>query len=177
MRFDSTEDRPRTDAELAREATIRADPLADVINPLYVRCRRCRQRIKLSPKSYFDLFHWQKHRERCMRRSEEEVATATNESQATTRDFGHASQAGDCGDGDLDAMLYYHKIGTPQCASMFSHQAHLSQRLMCILAEDVLVMKDEVNRTYMWSADVTLDGNYLIIYAAKDTAMVNKAIQ
>lgn len=68
-----TEERPRTDAELAREATIRADPLADVQSPLWVRCRRCSQRIKLSPKSYFDLLHWQKHRERCLRRPAEEL--------------------------------------------------------------------------------------------------------
>ncbi|KZV66488.1 hypothetical protein PENSPDRAFT_667707 [Peniophora sp. CONT] len=59
--------RPRTDAELTREAIIRSDPLADVQSSLWVRCLGCCRRIKLSSKSYFDLAHWKSHRKRCQR--------------------------------------------------------------------------------------------------------------
>jgi hypothetical protein len=38
-----------------------------------VSCRRCGTRIKLSPKSSYDPFHWVKHRERCLRRSIEAI--------------------------------------------------------------------------------------------------------
>jgi len=42
--------------------------MADVIGPLFVTCKRCGNRIKLSPKSLYDPFHWLKHRERCLRK-------------------------------------------------------------------------------------------------------------
>ncbi|KAI0061003.1 hypothetical protein BV25DRAFT_1827240 [Artomyces pyxidatus] len=42
--------------------------MANVISSLWIECRRCGSRIKLSPKSTFDPFHWTKHRERCLRR-------------------------------------------------------------------------------------------------------------
>ncbi|VDC03453.1 unnamed protein product [Peniophora sp. CBMAI 1063] len=103
----ATEDRPRTDAELAREATVRADPLADVQSPLWVRCRRCSQRIKLSPKSYFDLFHWQKHRERCLRRPDEELSvadTCDELPQRTARSPSSAAPVGDGGGAEQDGL-------------------------------------------------------------------------
>ncbi|KZV65184.1 hypothetical protein PENSPDRAFT_655994 [Peniophora sp. CONT] len=102
----ATEDRPRTDAELAREASVRADPLAEVLSPLWVRCRRCSQRIKLSPKSYFDLFHWQKHRERCLRRPAEELRSASpvEDTQPPVRVPSCAAPVEDCGSGDQDIM-------------------------------------------------------------------------
>lgn len=60
---------PRTTAELAREKKLRDDPMAEVHGPLFVTCKRCTSRIKLSPKSSYDPFHWMKHRERCLRKS------------------------------------------------------------------------------------------------------------
>ncbi|KAL0953869.1 hypothetical protein HGRIS_005043 [Hohenbuehelia grisea] len=57
-----------TPAERAREKKLREDPIANVIGPLYVDCRRCGTRIKLSPKSVYDPFHWKTHRERCLRK-------------------------------------------------------------------------------------------------------------
>lgn len=57
--------RVRTNAGLAREARVRADPLADVQSPASVRCRRCSQEVKLSQRTYFDLAHWYQHRGRC----------------------------------------------------------------------------------------------------------------
>ncbi|KAF8141506.1 hypothetical protein EV363DRAFT_1578747 [Boletus edulis] len=59
---------PRTAAELAREKKLRDDPMAEVHGPLFVTCKRCTSRIKLSPKSSYDPFHWMKHRERCLRK-------------------------------------------------------------------------------------------------------------
>ena len=59
---------PRTPAELAREKKLRDDPMAEVHGPLFVTCKRCSSRIKLSPKSSYDPFHWMKHRERCLRK-------------------------------------------------------------------------------------------------------------
>jgi hypothetical protein len=65
--------RPKTAAEKQREKRLRDDPLADLLGPLFVSCRRCGTRIKLSPKSSYDPFHWVKHRERCLRRSVEAI--------------------------------------------------------------------------------------------------------
>ncbi|THH15222.1 hypothetical protein EW146_g5220 [Bondarzewia mesenterica] len=61
--------RPLTAAEKKREKKLRDDPLAAVLSPLWVECKRCGSKIKLSPKSTYDPFHWQKHRERCLKRS------------------------------------------------------------------------------------------------------------
>ncbi|KAH9066688.1 hypothetical protein EDB87DRAFT_1573602 [Lactarius vividus] len=58
--------------ETARKR-LRDDPLADLLGPLFVGCKRCGTRIKLSPKSSYDPFHWVKHRERCLRRSVDTV--------------------------------------------------------------------------------------------------------
>ncbi|KAH7915277.1 hypothetical protein BJ138DRAFT_148273 [Hygrophoropsis aurantiaca] len=58
----------RTVAEIAREKRLRDDPMAEVHGPLFVTCRRCGNRIKLSPKSSYDPFHWTKHRERCLKK-------------------------------------------------------------------------------------------------------------
>ncbi|KII87332.1 hypothetical protein PLICRDRAFT_55298 [Plicaturopsis crispa FD-325 SS-3] len=57
-----------TAAEQLREKRLRDDPMADVEGPLYIRCKRCNNRIKLSPKSTYDPFHWKKHRERCLKK-------------------------------------------------------------------------------------------------------------
>ena len=65
--------RPKTAAEKQREKRLLDDPLADLHGPLFVSCKRCGTRIKLSPKSYYDPFHWVKHRERCLRRSVQEI--------------------------------------------------------------------------------------------------------
>jgi hypothetical protein len=65
--------RPKTAAEKQREKRLLDDPLADLHGPLFVSCKRCGTRIKLSPKSCYDPFHWVKHRERCLRRSVQAV--------------------------------------------------------------------------------------------------------
>lgn len=62
-----------TPAEKARENKLRADALCEIANPQLVRCRRCHSWIKLSAKSAFDPAHWNKHRERCVRRPESVV--------------------------------------------------------------------------------------------------------
>ncbi|EPT03005.1 hypothetical protein FOMPIDRAFT_1047368 [Fomitopsis schrenkii] len=62
-----------TPAEKAREGKLRADALCEIANPQLVRCRRCHSWIKLSAKSAFDPAHWNKHRERCVRRPESVV--------------------------------------------------------------------------------------------------------
>lgn len=58
----------RTVGEIAREKRLRDDPMAEVLGPLFVTCKRCGNRIKLSPKSLYDPFHWLKHRERCLKK-------------------------------------------------------------------------------------------------------------
>ncbi|EPS97004.1 hypothetical protein FOMPIDRAFT_92530 [Fomitopsis schrenkii] len=47
--------------------------LQDIANPQLVGCRRCHSQLKLSAKSAFDLTHWNKHREQCVRRPESVV--------------------------------------------------------------------------------------------------------
>ncbi|BGP15271.1 hypothetical protein JCM10213v2_003231 [Rhodosporidiobolus nylandii] len=63
-------------------------------------------------------------------------------------------KAGTETDADLDAMLYYHRVGTPQ-------------------SEDILVHKDPQNREWMFGASGTEDGRYIIMTASKDTARSN----
>jgi len=48
--------------------------MAIVIGPLYVDCRRCGTRIKLSSKSLYDPCHWRTHRSRCLRRQSARAA-------------------------------------------------------------------------------------------------------
>ncbi|KAG6331834.1 hypothetical protein ID866_7256 [Astraeus odoratus] len=56
---------------------------------------------------------------------------------------------------DKDAMVYYHKIGTPQ-------------------SEDILVMKDAEHPDWMWEASISeLDGRYLYLSVVRDTARKN----
>ncbi|KAG0144673.1 hypothetical protein CROQUDRAFT_47007 [Cronartium quercuum f. sp. fusiforme G11] len=56
---------------------------------------------------------------------------------------------------DLNAMLYFHKLGDPQ-------------------EKDTLILKDPENPEYMWGAEVTLDGKYLVITTSKDTGRSNR---
>ncbi|KAF8448942.1 prolyl oligopeptidase [Boletus edulis BED1] len=57
--------------------------------------------------------------------------------------------------GDKDAMLYYHRVGTPQ-------------------SQDILVMKDAEHREWMWGTSVSeLDGRYLFLSVSRDTARKN----
>ncbi|KAF4592919.1 hypothetical protein EYR38_008625 [Pleurotus pulmonarius] len=72
-----------TPAERAREKRLRDDPMADVIGPLFVDCRRCGARIKLSPKSVYDPFHWKTHKERCLKKPIGALVTKKANSQRT----------------------------------------------------------------------------------------------
>ncbi|KAF9558232.1 prolyl oligopeptidase [Agrocybe pediades] len=56
--------------------------------------------------------------------------------------------------GDLDAAVYYHRLGTAQ-------------------SEDTLVYQDKTNREYMYGIDTTEDGKYLLLYISKDTSRKN----
>ncbi|TDL29150.1 hypothetical protein BD410DRAFT_779479 [Rickenella mellea] len=64
-------------------------------------------------------------------------------------------KAGTETDQDKNAMLYYHRVGTPQ-------------------SEDVLVMKDEEHPDWFWSAMIPeIDGKYLMLYIVQDTSRKN----
>ncbi|KAH8092482.1 prolyl oligopeptidase [Cristinia sonorae] len=53
---------------------------------------------------------------------------------------------------DTNAMLYYHRIGTPQ-------------------SEDILVVKDDANPTYMFGTEISeIDGRYLLLTISRDTS-------
>ncbi|CCM02534.1 uncharacterized protein FIBRA_04636 [Fibroporia radiculosa] len=68
-----SEPREFTPAEKAREAKLRQDPIVVIHSPQLVQCSRCERMIKLSTKMAWDPAHWQKHRSRCVKRSEKEV--------------------------------------------------------------------------------------------------------
>ncbi|TBU34094.1 hypothetical protein BD311DRAFT_747126 [Dichomitus squalens] len=57
-----------------RRAELLRDPRARMVDLFSVRCLKCGTTIKLSPKGYFDLHHWSKHRKRCDKWSEEYAA-------------------------------------------------------------------------------------------------------
>lgn len=73
----------RTVGEVAREKRLRDDPMAEVLGPLFVTCKRCGNRIKLSPKSLYDPFHWLKHRERCLKKPIGGARAASRSSKET----------------------------------------------------------------------------------------------
>ncbi|KAG6809347.1 hypothetical protein H0H92_000596 [Tricholoma furcatifolium] len=56
--------------------------------------------------------------------------------------------------GDVDAMVYYHRLGTVQ-------------------DEDILIYSDKSNPEWMWSVDITHDGKYIVLYTSKDTSRKN----
>ncbi|KAG6916377.1 hypothetical protein DXG01_007098 [Tephrocybe rancida] len=56
--------------------------------------------------------------------------------------------------GDVDAMIYYHTLGTSQ-------------------SDDVLIHSDKSNPEWMWSVDITDDGKYILLYTVKDTSRKN----
>ncbi|KAG5649915.1 hypothetical protein H0H81_001511 [Sphagnurus paluster] len=56
--------------------------------------------------------------------------------------------------GDVNAMVYYHRVGTPQ-------------------SEDILIYRDETNPEWMWSVDITEDGKYIVLYTMKDSSRKN----
>ncbi|KAF8351067.1 prolyl oligopeptidase [Amanita rubescens] len=57
--------------------------------------------------------------------------------------------------GDRNAMVYYHRIGTSQ-------------------SEDILVHEDNENPEWMFGAEVTEDGKYVALYTMKDTSRRNR---
>ncbi|KAK4057924.1 hypothetical protein OIO90_001143 [Microbotryomycetes sp. JL221] len=65
-------------------------------------------------------------------------------------------KAGTETDSDLNAMLYYHKVGTSQ-------------------DKDILVHKDPDHPEWMFGASVTDDGRYAVMYTSKDTGRSNLA--
>ncbi|CAB5363948.1 uncharacterized protein OCT59_008100 [Rhizophagus irregularis] len=58
-------------------------------------------------------------------------------------------------DSNKNAMLYYHRLGTSQ-------------------SEDILVYKDPENPEYMFTAQSTLDGQFIVIKIEKDCDPINK---
>lgn len=84
-------------------------------------------------------------------------------------------------DSDKNSMLYYHRVGTPQCQSSMTK----SPNALCFFwtsvtliirrftAEDFLVHKDDAHPEWMWGTQVTeVDGKYLILNISQDTARV-----
>ncbi|KAI7938203.1 hypothetical protein MJO28_015123 [Puccinia striiformis f. sp. tritici] len=56
---------------------------------------------------------------------------------------------------DLNHMLYFHRLGDPQ-------------------SKDLLIVEDPENPSYMWGAEVSDDGRYLILTTSKDTGRSNR---
>lgn len=75
----------RTPAQKKRERKLRDDPMAEVLGPTAVVCKRCWSTIKLSPKSTYDPFHWNKHKERCLKRPEALVEQKKQEAKEKSR--------------------------------------------------------------------------------------------
>lgn len=119
--------RPKTAAEKQREKRLRDDPLADLLGPLFVGCKRCGTRIKLSPKSSYDPFHWVKHRERCLRRSLEAVKEILREREDQVRSFGAESPQQDIGPVIVDPQSAL-RVLSPSSSSSLSPSLPSLQR-------------------------------------------------
>lgn len=72
--------------------------------------------------------------------------------------------------GDLDAQIYYHRIGTVQGMVTFFP---LFISLTACLDDDILVHEDKEHREWMFNMDTTSDGKYLVLYTMKDSARVS----
>lgn len=73
---------------------------------------------------------------------------------------------------DKNAMLCYHRLGTPQCQCFVPK---LDYSLTCCVAEDVVVYKDQTQPDYFYGAEVTeADGKYAVMSISKDTARVSQ---
>lgn len=71
--------------------------------------------------------------------------------------------------GDVDAMVYYHRLGTQQCKLVM---VYLEKNWPLHLADDVLIHSDKTNPEWMWGVDITDDGKYIILYTSKDSSRV-----
>ncbi|EIN09498.1 hypothetical protein PUNSTDRAFT_51756 [Punctularia strigosozonata HHB-11173 SS5] len=60
-------------AHKARERQLRDDDMCEVQSPTFVKCKRCETRIKLSARSPYEPFHWNKHKSRCLNRKPAEL--------------------------------------------------------------------------------------------------------
>jgi len=75
-------------------------------------------------------------------------------------------------DGDLDAMIYYHHLGTSQCIFPPQSRSQYSTLTIVSLAEDILIYQDKENRDWMFSVEITEDGKYICFYVMKDSSRV-----
>lgn len=73
--------------------------------------------------------------------------------------------------GDVDAMLCYHRIGTPQCSSNIPSLCS-DANVARTTAKDILIHSDNENPEQMWSVGISDDGKYLFLYSSKDTSLV-----
>lgn len=72
---------------------------------------------------------------------------------------------------DVDAELYYHTVGTPQCERFRFRD--VTPGLNPCQAEDILVIKDPEHPDWMWTTSVSeVDGRYLELYITKDSSRV-----
>ncbi|KAI0255870.1 hypothetical protein BJV78DRAFT_579489 [Lactifluus subvellereus] len=121
--------RPKTAAEKRREKRLLDDPLADLLGPLFVGCKRCGTRIKLSPKSSYDPFHWVKHRERCLRRSIEAIKEILRERGEQAGSLGAKSAQQDHDAAVVDAHLATpSRVLSPSPSPSLSPSSPLLQR-------------------------------------------------
>lgn len=71
---------------------------------------------------------------------------------------------------DRNAMLYYHRVGTPQ--SKCYHYVVL-QWLICsdAVGDDVLILENKDEPDWQWDTAISeVDGRYLELYISKDTS-------
>ena len=141
--------RPKTAAEKQREKRLLDDPLADLLGPLFVGCKRCGTRIKLSPKSSYDPFHWVKHRERCLRRSIEAVREILREKEGRARSFDAESPQQDGGVAIVDTQFSASsRLPSPSSSSAPSLSSPSLQRRSETdsITPPLVVDEDEVDR-------------------------------
>lgn len=55
-------------AILQRQRDLERDPLASILSPHLVTCKRCGATVKLHSVSPYDTSHWRTHRSRCLKR-------------------------------------------------------------------------------------------------------------
>ena len=77
---------------------------------------------------------------------------------------------------DVDAEVYYHRIGTPQCECFVRSRLSLCNLTLAGSthpADDILVLKDPEHADWMWSTSVSeVDGRYLQVIVSKDSSRV-----
>jgi prolyl oligopeptidase len=76
---------------------------------------------------------------------------------------------------DRNAMICYHRIGTPQCTSISNGCIH--SLTPPLTAADIIVHRDDEHPSWLYGIEVTEDSKYLILTTVQASSHVSSAFR